>query len=201
MKRVIITAMALCLILALSVSAQEMGMKNKMMLSAYGGYTMGMGDAFDDVETEHYKMESSATLNFGANFHYGVAPKILVGADVFAWMWKVEAEAVGTIPGGITLPAADETNLQFAILGSALYHAYTQEKQDLFLQVGVGPHFLDGGEGGSSTEFGVMAGGFYKYMVSPKVGVFFMPRWHMLFSDPSAMLIQLSAGVSIPLGS
>lgn len=200
MKRIVFTAMALCLLLALSISAQDMGMKNKMMLGAYAGYTIGMGDAFDDVETAHYKWESSATLNFGANFHYGVAPKIMVGADFFAWMWKFEAEAVGETPGFEDL-GGDETNLQFAILGSALYHAYTAEKADLFLQAGIGPHFMDGGEGASSTEFGIMLGGFYKYMVSPKVGIFFMPRWHMLFSDPSAMLIQASAGVSIPLGN
>lgn len=50
MKRVIFTAVALCLVLAIGASAQEMGMKNKMMLNGYLGYTIGMGDAFDDQE-------------------------------------------------------------------------------------------------------------------------------------------------------
>lgn len=199
MKRVIFTAVALCLVLAIGTSAQEMGMKNKMMLNGYLGYTIGMGDAFDDQEFQGGSTSSNATFNFGANFHYGVAPKFMVGGDFFAWMWKVETEIDTEVPGFGDLEG-DETNLQFAILGSALYHAYTSEKADLFLQAGFGPHFMDGG-GESSTEFGAMAGGFYKYKVSPKLGVFFMPRWHILFSDPSAMLIQLSAGVSIPLGS
>ncbi|MDF1543602.1 MAG: hypothetical protein P1R58_00710, partial [bacterium] len=71
---------------------------------------------------------------------------------------------------------------------------YTEDKAAMFLTAGVGNY-------GGWSDMGFFAGFSYRTMVSPKVGIFVQPRFHMVMSDPGVNLIQVIVGAQMPLGN
>lgn len=195
MKRFIVIMVAIAALLAGSAMAQDMGCKSKMMGSVYGAFAFGMGDAFKDITTNHFEVSMDAGIGFGGMFHYGVAEKIFVGAELGVQSYKAKSKYTGPANPAAAALAYDDSNMEVNFLANGLYAInYTDDANALFVTVGAGLY-------GGFDDFGVNGGFMYRKMVSPNLGVFFMPRFHLLFSDPSAMMVQAAVGVSYPFGN
>jgi hypothetical protein len=189
MKRVLLLMLALCLVLSVSALGQDEdgGLKGKMFVSGYGGYTIGMGDAFFDETIAGIDVSFKAGISFGGAFHYGVTEKFLVGGELGLQSYKAEASF-----GGIS---ASETETKMNILASGLYALnYVEDEQAFFLAFGVGQY-------AGWDEFGFNAGVLYSKKMGEKLSVFVMPRFHYVMADPdAAMMVQVAVGVTFPLG-
>ena len=189
MKRAVLLMLALCLVLSVSALGQDedAGLKGKMFVSGYGGYTIGMGDAFFDETIAGIDVSFKAGISFGGAFHYGVSDKFLVGGELGLQSYKAEASF-----GGIS---ASETETKMNILASGLYALnYVEDEQAFFLAFGVGQY-------AGWDEFGFNAGVLYAKKMGEKLSVFVMPRIHYVMVDPdAAMMVQVAVGVTFPLG-
>ncbi len=193
MKKALLIMVVASLLLAGTAFGQ--GVKGKMMISGYGGYTIGMGDAFDDYEGENYSFSTKAGITFGGMFHYGLTEKIMLGGEAFFQSYKFESEYTGPSIPGFTFEDADESETKLNFGANALYAMSDDEKKSMYLTAGVG--FYDFGD----TEIGFNGGFMYSQKVSPTVNVFVMPRIHIVMADDMFELIQIVGGVSIPLGA
>ena len=191
MKRTLLLVGALCLVLSVAVSGQ--GLKGKMLISGYGGYTIGLGDVFDDYEVLGSKLSSSAGINLGGIFYYGINEKIMVGGELGFQSYKFEGEITDPFSGATLKSSDSELKLNFAANG--LYLVNQTEKKAFFITGGVG--FYDFG----GTELGLFGGILYRWAVSPTIFVFAMPRIHLILADSTFELLQISGGVQIPIGS
>lgn len=189
MKRAVVLMLALCLVLSVSALGQDedAGLKGKMFVSGYGGYTIGMGDAFFDETIAGIDVSFKAGISYGGAFHYGVTEKLLIGGELGLQSYKAEASF-----GGIS---ASETETKMNILASGLYALnYVEDEQAFFLAFGVGQY-------AGWDEFGFNAGVLYAKKVGEKLSVFVMPRIHYVMVDPdAAMMVQVAVGVTFPLG-
>lgn len=203
MKNTIIMIFAVCLLVAGTASAEEeFNLKGKMLGSAYLGYTLGLGDPFGDesvtVGSSTYTASFKPGIGFGATFHYGVSPKIMIGGELGFQSYKVETEipsgSVGSVSFGGGSASASSTETNF--LGSALYALnYTDDQKALFLTAGAGIY------GGASSDLGLNFGVVWRTMVSEKIGIMVMPRFHYVLADTALKMLQIAAGVQIPFGS
>jgi opacity protein-like surface antigen len=192
MKRALLLMLALCLMMSATAVAEEgQGLKNAMFVAGYGGYTIGMGDAFEDYEMPSIlgpiKLTFDAGISFGGAFHYGVSPKLLVGVEVGFQAYKAEASLLGV--------TESETEYKANILPCVLYALnFVEDEQAFFLTFG-------GGFYGGWEEAGFNAGLMYTKMVSPSVILLISPRFHYVMADPDAVtMVQIIGGVVIPLG-
>jgi hypothetical protein len=188
MKRTLLLVGVLCLVLTVAVSGQ--GLKGKMLISGYGGYTIGMGDIFDDIEALDAKFSFSAGINFGGIFHYGINEKLMVGGEIGFQSYKAEVEGTGT--GLFATASGSSSETKVNILANGLYLVNESEKSTFF---------LTGGAGVYDSEIGFFGGILYRWAVSPTVFVFAMPRIHLVLADSTFELIQISGGVQIPIGA
>jgi len=176
MKRV--TLLAVCLILAVSVSAQD-DLTGKMFAGGYLGYGFGFGDAFEDIETGLGTIERGAGFGFGGTFHYGLNEKLMIGGELGFQNYK----------------AGDESELETNILFNGLYaFNYVEDETGFFGTFGGGFY------GGSDTNFGINGGILYSKLISETISLYGMPRLHIIFADGTPMILQLAVGVLIPIG-
>jgi len=190
MYRFLTIAFVVC-VLAFSASAQD-GFKGKMMANGYLGYTLGFGDMFDDIESVAGTVSTDAGIHFGGNFLYGVSPKLLVGGEIFMQSYSSEVTwDLGILGSG----SEDDSETRVNFGGIIWYNLQDQDQQDLFLCGGVAMYDM------GDSEFGFNGGVVYNYMVSDNIGIFGMPRLHVVMSDPSAMMLSISAGVHLPFGN
>lgn len=165
--------------------------KGKMMATAYGGYSFGFGDAFKDFDYYYGKTSSSAGINFGGIFNYFVNDKFAVGGEIFVqhYGWKNEyttyygGYGVGNYSGG-------DTKANFLFNG--LYPLNYSEEKAMYIMAGAGVY---------DSDFGINGGLAYFKQLSPNIDLYIAPRFHIIFSSASAMLLQLSAGASFAIGS
>jgi len=188
MKRTLLLVGVLCLVLSVAVSGQ--GLKGKMLVSAYGGYTIGMGDVFKDYELGGSKFSFGPGINFGGIFHYGLNEKMMIGGEIGFQSYKAEVEGSGT--GLFAVPSGSSSESKVNILANGLYLMSESEKNTFF---------LTGGAGVYDSEIGFFGGILYRWAVSPSVFVFAMPRIHVVLGDATFELIQISAGAQIPIGA
>ncbi len=191
MKRTTAVLLATVLILAVSVQAQDFNLKGKMMASGYLGYALGMGDVFDEYESDYYKYSLDAGISFGGMFHYGIAEKFMIGGELMLQKYKAKAEYTG--PSGYGFGDADDSETNTHILANCLYAMNYTDDNDAF--------FLTFGGGIYDDDFGLNGGIVYRKMVSPTIGIFAMPRIHLVMADDTFELIHLAVGVMIPIGS
>lgn len=190
MKRTLLLAGLLCLALSVTVCGQNL--KGEMMIGGYAGYTLGFGDAFKDYEEPGFKLSSSAGFNFGGMFHYGINEKMMIGGELGLQQYKADMEAVGTAPIGTIVVEGSDTETKLNILFNGLYALNYTEDKAMFLTAGAGIY---------DSDFGLFGGILYRWAVSPTVFVFAMPRFHIVLADSTFELLQLSAGVQIPIGA
>ncbi len=183
MKRAVLLMLALCLVLSVSAVAENgNGMKGWMLVSGYGGYTIGMGDAFEDWEVAGNKHSRDAGISFGGAFHYGVTDMFLVGGELGFQSYKAEG------------PGYSNTETEMNILATGLYALnYVENEQAFFVAFGVG-HYA------GWDEFGFNVGVLYTRMITDKLPAFIMPRFHYVMADPdAALMFQVVVGITFPV--
>lgn len=222
MKRTLFWALTLCLVLSVSALGQDEGLKGKSFISGYGGYTVGMGDPWGDQEVNitllgipvEMTSKLDPTLSFGAMYHYGVSDKLMLGCEIGFQTYDEEASAV---VGGMVIPPESLTETKANILFNGLYALnYVEGEKGFYITFGGGIYGGLGGvldfeqaltdaaagkdidEGGAA--FGFNGGILYTHMVSEGFGLFVMPRFHFISSDPTSKMVTISAGVQFPLG-
>ena len=81
--------------------------------------------------------------------------------------------------------------------GSCLYALnYTDEKA-MFLNFGAGLYGF-----GDGSEFGFFGGVLYQKKLSESMNWFVMPRFHYVMAEGQSLkMIQIAAGISLPLGN
>jgi hypothetical protein len=147
-------------------------------------------------------------------FHYGIGEKLMFGGELGFQIY--EQKASGSV-AGVAFPDTSTSEVKLNILFNGLYaFNYVEGEQGFFLTFGGG---IYGGLGGvldleqaiddlmagkevdeDGIAFGVNGGFLYTRMVSESLGLFVMPRFHLVFSDPTAKMFQIVAGVQIPIG-
>lgn len=191
--RYLLTTLVIVMLLAMSVSGQGMeSVKDKMMVSAYGGYALGFGDAFKDFEGPGYKIETSAGIGFGAMFHYGLTEKLLLGGELG---WQHYGADVSYDAGDFGSYSGSSGSTEMNILANVLYAMQYEEEKAFYLNFGGGLY------GGDDSNFGIFGGILYSKKFGDKISGFVAPRFHMVLSDPSAMMLQICVGASMPIGN
>lgn len=188
MRRTLFIVVALSL--ALSVSAGSQDLTDQMLVSGYLGYSLGFGDYFKDFETPLAKYENSAGISFGASFHYWLREKYAIGGEI---MFQRYGHDVELKPGAPIQAAADGGSTEFNLLITGLHALDYTDDASLFLTGGIGLYDAGG------MKFGLNAGAIYRKMVTEKIGVYAMPRLHLVFASDMYELFQLAVGVQIPL--
>jgi hypothetical protein len=192
MKKFLTITVALCLLVSGSAFSQDMeSLKGTMAAGGYLGYSIGMGDVFDDVDFAGGSSSSDAGLSFGGHFHYGVSDKLMIGGEIFLQSYSFDFEYDAGFLGSAS-GSDSETKTNF--LASALYAMSMDEKKALFLTGGIG--FYDFGD----TNIGFNGGILYRFMVSETVALYGMPRIHIVMADDMFQLIQISAGAQFMFG-
>jgi len=179
--------------LAMSVSGQGMqSVKDKMMGSIYLGYALGFGDAFKDIEGPGYKLETSAGIGFGGMFHYGLTDRLMIGGELgwqhYGYDYTSDYGVYGSYSGG-------DGSTELNVLANALYVMQYEEEKAFYLNFGGGLY------GGDDSNFGIFGGILYSKKFGEKISGFVAPRFHIVFSDPSAMMLQVCVGASLPIGN
>ncbi|MBU0982665.1 MAG: hypothetical protein KKA42_02260 [candidate division Zixibacteria bacterium] len=197
MKKVTIITLGLCLMLASGVLAQDPGLKGKMLASGYLGYSIGMGDAFDDYDFAGSSYSSDAGIAFGGSFHFGLTEKIMLGGELMMQNYSFDVEVAPFDIGGVSFAGESysDSEMKLNFIGSMLYALNYSDEQALFLTAGLG--IYDYG----SSEIGFNGGVVWRKMVSPTIGLFVSPRIHLVMADDMFELLQVTAGVHIPLGN
>ncbi len=195
MKRIIILATAICFGLAISALAQEpVDLTGEMMASGYLGYSIGLGDMFKDYTEAYYEYSAGAGLSLGGTFHYGLKENIMLGGELMIQSYKFESEYKGTPVPGVELGEFSDSETEVNILATGLYAMNYTDEKSFFLTGGVG--FYDSG----GMKLGLNAGIVYSMEVSPKISIFGMPRFHIVFADDTFELLQLAVGAQFSVG-
>ncbi len=178
----------------------EPGLKGKMMVGPYAGYTIGFGDAFQDVEFPGFKSSFGPSYNLGGNFHYGLSDKMMIGGEIYLqnYTYKVESDLLGfgkRLGGAAAAYEASESELESSFLFSALYRLSMMQKAMLMLNFGGGLY------GGSENEIGFFGGIMYQRLLAAKLAIFLASRMHFVMASETIMMLQLMVGVHFWLGS
>jgi len=181
-----------------AVGQDAFDLKGKMLTGGYLGYTLGFGDPFGETDFIGGSTDFSAGFSFGGHFHYGVSPKMLIGGELGFQSYNADVNTEATSIGGFSIPSTSTSagDTELNILGTALYAMnYTEDQKALYLTFGAGIY------GGASSEFGFNGGVLWRTMVSPTIGLYVMPRFHLIMADTTMKMLQIAVGVQIPLGA
>jgi hypothetical protein len=171
--------------------------KGQTWLTGHLGYAFGMGDAFSSY-TEPYtgaEFSSDAGIGFGGQFYYGLKYNLLIGGELMFQQYKfkmsIPPNLALSLPGSEISESQTETNVIF----NTLYAVNQSRNSALFLMGG--PGFYDFG----GMELGLNTGLFWRKQVSDKVYLFGMPRLHLVLTDNTPTMIQLTMGAQFSLGN
>jgi len=208
--------------LSVPALAQNDGLKGRTFLSGYGGYSFGVSDPWGDqeavVNTPIHTVVTTGSLDpslsVGAMFHYGVSQKLMIGAEFGIQRYKTDEQ--GTIDGALYDRGSETKTRVNGFLNGLWALSYREGDGGFFVTGGAG--FYGGLNGplnwrqvvedvlagkdqdNDGAVFGVNGGLMYTHMVSENLAVFVMPRFHLVFSDPTAKMVQVVGGIQIPVG-
>jgi opacity protein-like surface antigen len=196
MKRVLLTCAMFCLILAVSASAQMNDFTGQTWLSGQLGYAFGMGDAFVNY-TEPYtntEFSTNAGIGFGGQFYYGLQEKWLIGGELLVQSYTAKMSTPANLSLGIPETDVSSSQTEINILVNSLYAVNQTQKSALFLSGGPGLYDFGG------MKLGINSGFVWRYQMSDKFYLTGMPRFHVVFTDNTPMMIQLVMGAQFSLG-
>ncbi len=188
MRRTLLIVVTLSLALAVSASSQDL--TDQMLVSGYLGYSLGFGDYFEDYETPVVKIENSAGFSFGASFHYWMREKCAIGGEIMFQSYGSDTELKQGAPAGAK---GDGGSTDFNLLITGLHALEYTDDASIFLTGGIGLYDAGG------MKFGLNAGAIYRKMVTEDIGIYVMPRLHLVFANDMYELVQLAVGIQIPL--
>lgn len=178
-----LTIIGIVLLATTAVSAEDL--EGEMFVNGYVGYALGFGDAFEDYETDFFEFSVSPTFNLGGQFFYGMKENIMIGGELY--FQNISAESEDKTSG----VSVSDSEFDANILANGLYAFNHTEEKATFGIAGLG--LYDG-------DLGLSAGIIYQQKVGESIMLFGMPRFHLLFTDPSGYMLQLSVGASFPIG-
>jgi hypothetical protein len=196
MKRVLLTCAVFCLILAVSASAQMSDFTGQTWLSGQLGYAFGMGDAFVSY-TEPYtnsEFSTDAGIGFGGQFYYGMQQNWLIGGELLVQRYTASISTPANLSLGIPEMDISESTTKVNVLVNSLYAVNQTQKSVLFLSGGTGLYDFGG------TQLGLNSGLVWRYQMSDNFYLTGMPRFHVVFTDNTPMMIQLTMGAQFSLG-
>jgi len=198
MKRSLLFYVVLCLAISAAAGAQQMqDFTGQKWVTGNLGYAIGMGDAFADY-TEPYtntEFSSDAGIGFGGQFYYGVKYNWLIGGELMFQRYSFKM----TVPQNLALGVTDaysvsDSKTETNVIVNSLYAVNQSPTSALFLMGGTGLYDFDGMKTGLNT------GLLWRKQVSDNVYLFGMPRLHMVFTDNTPMMVQLTMGAQFSLG-
>lgn len=187
LKKALIIA-AMIMLMSLGVSAQDF--TGEMRINAYAGYSLGFGDAFPSDDAFSF----GPNLNFGGQFFYGWKENMMVGGELYIQNYKAEVDIAAIPEIGYAGSSSSDSEMKINILANILYAMNYEDDKGFFLIGGVGFYDYDG------MSIGFNGGILYQTALSESITAFGMPRLHIVFEDNTPMMLQLSVGVTFPIG-
>jgi opacity protein-like surface antigen len=196
MKRTLLICVAFCLIISASASAQMWDFKGQTWLTGHLGYAFGMGDAFTSYTEPitNTEFSSDAGIGFGGQFYYGLNSKLLIGGELMLQRYTVKMSAPANLALGISEIDISESQTEFNVIANTLYAVSQTRSSALFLMGGTGLYDFNG------MQLGLNTGLVWRKQVSDNVYLVGMPRFHVVFTDTTPMMIQLTMGAQFSLG-
>lgn len=206
MKKILFMCLGLCLIISASVSAQQqqkspqMNMydfKGQNWVTGHLGYAFGMGSAFQTYSEPYSNIEYSndAGIGFGGQYYYGLKHNLLIGGELMFQSYKYEVSYLPDLAAGYPGTSVSHTQTETNILANGLYAVNQTRNSALFLLGGTG--FYDFG----GMKLGLNTGIVWRTQISDKVHFFGMPRIHLVMTDNTPTMFQLTLGAQFSLGS
>ena len=165
-----------------------------MMITGYGGYTLGFGDYFDDYESLNYKWSSSAGICFGGIFHFFINNMFAVGGELYMQSYSFDSEYTGPTGGFFTGLDGSTSDTELNFLFNALYPMNYSEEQAIYLMFGGGLYEF------GDSEIGVHGGIAWHKALSPNINLVIAPRFHVIFANETVMMVQVTAGAGFGFG-
>lgn len=204
MKRSLLFIAVLCLAIAASASAQQTTQTTQSMQDFTGqtwvtgnlGYAFGMGDAFADYTEPYTNVEysSDAGIGFGGQFYYGLKYNLLIGGELMFQTYTAKVTVPANLALGVPQSSVSHSSTEANLLVNSLYGLNQTRTSALFLMGGTG--FYDFG----GTKLGLNTGLLWRKQVSNDWYLFGMPRLHVILTDNSPMMIQLTMGAQFNIG-
>ncbi len=196
MKRTLLICVALCLVIPVSASAQMRDFKGQTWVTGHLGYAFGMGDAFSSYTEPitNTEFSSDAGIGFGGQFYYGLKPNLLLGGELMFQRYTVKMSAPPNLALGFPGIDVSESQTETNIIVNTLYAVNQTRNSALFLMGGTGLYDFGG------MQMGLNTGLVWRKQISDKTYLFGMPRLHVVFTDSTPMMIQLTMGAQFSVG-
>lgn len=196
MKRTLLVCVVVCLVISVSASAQMRDFKGQTWLTGHLGYAFGMGDAFSSYTEPitNTEFSSDAGIGFGGQFYYGLNTNLLIGGELMFQSYTAKMSAPADLVLGIPEIDISESQTEFNLIVNTLYGVSQTRNSALFLMGGTGLYDFGG------MKAGLNSGLVWRRQVSDNVYLFGMPRMHVVFTDNTPMMIQLTMGAQFSLG-
>lgn len=196
MKRALLICVALCLIISASANAQMQDFKGQTWLTGHLGYAFGMGNAFTSYKEPITNTEFSngPGIGFGGQFYYGLKHNLLIGGELMFQRYTFKMSVPVNLALGIPEVDISKSKIESNILINTLF-AVNQTRSSAFLLMGGAGLYEFGG-----MQPGVNTGFIWRKQVSDNVYIMGMPRLHIVFTDNTPMMIQLTMGAQFSFG-
>jgi opacity protein-like surface antigen len=206
MKQTLLICTVFCLVISASASAQSPSEQppspqmwdftGQTWATGHLGYAFGMGSAFSSY-TEPYtntEFSSGPGVGFGGQFYYGLKHNLLIGGELMFQSYTFKMSAPPNLALGFPGMDVSETQTEVNLIANALYAVKQNRNSALFLMGGTGLYDFGG------TKLGINTGLVGRKQVSDNVYLFGMPRLHVVLTDNTPMMIQLTMGAQFSLG-
>ena len=196
MKRALLICAVFCLVISVSASAQLPSYKGQSWATGHLGYAFGMGNAFSSYSEPYTNTEfsSDAGIGFGGQYYYGVKENLLIGGELLFQRYTVKMSVPANLALGLPEIDVSESQTELNVLVNTLYAVNRTRNSALFLMGGTGLYDFGG------TQLGLNGGLVWRKQVSDKVHLFGMPRLHVVLTDSTPTMIQLTMGAQFSLG-
>ncbi|MHC4676417.1 MAG: hypothetical protein ACYTBZ_28345 [Planctomycetota bacterium] len=196
MKRTVLVCAVFCLVISVSASAQMSDFKGQTWATGHLGYAFGMGDAFASYSEPitNTEFSSDAGVGFGGQFYYGVKQNLLIGGELMFQRYTVKISMPAILALSIPETEISESQTEINVIVNTLYAVSQTRNSALFLMGGTGIYDFGG------TQLGLNTGLVWRKQVSDNVHLFGMPRLHVVLTDTTPMMIQLTMGAQFSLG-
>lgn len=197
MKRSLLFCAVLCLAISVSAGAQQMqDFTGQTWVTGHLGYAFGMGDAFSSYTEPITNTEysSDAGIDFGGQFYYGLNYNWLIGGELMFQRYSFKMTVPQNLALGLSDYSVSDSKTETNVIINSLYGVNQTRTSALFLMGGTGLYDFDG------MKAGVNTGVLWRKQVSDNVYLFGMPRLHVVFTDTTPMMLQLTMGAQFSIG-
>ena len=196
MKRILLMCALFCLVISALANSQMWDLKGQTWATGHLGYAFGMGNAFTSYSDPITSTEFSngPGVGFGGQFYYGLKDNLLIGGELMLQSYTVKMSAPANLALGIPAIDVSESETEVNLMVNALYGLNKTRNSALFLSGGTGLYDFGG------MKLGLNSGIVWRKQVSDKVYLFGMPRLHLVLTDNTPMMVQLTMGAQFSLG-